>query len=277
MLPAMFEVTCLGTSASIPTASRSLPAFLVEHEGLRFLVDCGEATQLRLMQAGESLKIPHILLTHDHLDHILGLAGLLFSLSLLRMQPTPQVTIYGGNTTLKRARILANMIRANEQSPVYVDLAFVEVSPGVVLEDDRLKVSAFPTDHRELRPSFGYAFETKGRNSVKLVFSGDTRYTDALVQAAKGADCLVAEANYASDKETQAEKYGHLTAAQAARIAAAAGAKCLMLTHISREYADNLAAVLAEASAIFPNTLLPNDLDSFTISRNGVTHATGKR
>ena len=83
----MFEIVFLGTSASIPTPGRSLPATLVKHQGQRFLVDCGEGTQLRLMQANESLKIPHIFLTHDYLDHALGLGGLLFSVSLRRMKP----------------------------------------------------------------------------------------------------------------------------------------------------------------------------------------------
>ena len=110
----MIELSFLGTSAAIPTATRSHLATLVKHEGQCFLVDCGEGAQLRLMQARESLRIPYIFLTHDHLDHILGLGGLFLSLSLLRMQPTPHVTIYGGGATLERARILASMIRSKE-------------------------------------------------------------------------------------------------------------------------------------------------------------------
>ncbi len=265
----MFEITFLGTAASIPTATRSLPAILVKHEGQRFLVDCGEGTQLRLMQAGESLKILHIFLTHDHLDHILGLGGLLFSLSLRRMEPPPQVAVYGGSTTLERAQTLATMTRSSSGREAHLELDFCEISPGIILETNQLKVTAFSTSHREQHPSFGYIFESKGRKRVKLAFTGDTRYTASLVDAANGADCLVSEANFVSDKEELANQVGHLTAAQAARIAAEAGVKCLMLNHVSREYADAPDKVLSEARAIFPNTSLPNDLDTFQISQSG--------
>jgi len=264
----MFEIIFLGTSASIPTPSRSLPAILVKHHGKRFLVDCGEGTQLRLMQAKESLKIPHIFLTHDHLDHVLGLGGLLFSVSLRRMKPVPHVKIYGGSSTLDRARTLATMIRSSEQQ-AHVELNYVKVSTGTVFESERLVVTAFPTNHRE-RPCFGYIFQSKGTKGVKIVFTGDTGYMDSLIQVAKDADCLVAEATFASDRDALASKVGHLTAVQAARIAAEAGVKCLMLNHVSRTYANALEKVLAEAQAVFPNTMLPNDLDRFQINRNGV-------
>jgi ribonuclease Z len=80
----------------------------------------------------------------------------------------------------------------------------------------------------------------------------------------------VCEANFASDKEKRAEKAKHLTAAQAAQIAAGAEAKCLMLNHVSREYADDLGKFLSEATAIFPHTLLPKDLEVFQVTQNGV-------
>jgi len=264
----MIELVFLGTSASIPTPTRSLPAILIKHQGQRFLVDCGEGTQLRLMQAGEGLKIPHIFLTHDHLDHVLGLGGLLFSLSLRHMKPAPHITTYGGSTTLDRVRTLATMIRSSERGKAHIQLDCIEVSPGIVFESDWLTVTAFLTNHRE-RPCFGYIFQSKGKKGVKVVFTGDTGYMDSLIEVARRADCLVSEANFASDKEAKASKVGHLTAAQAARIAAEARVKCLMLNHVSRAYADDLEKVLSEAKAIFPNTLLPSDLDRFQVGQEG--------
>jgi len=195
---------------------------------------------------------------------VLGLGGLLFSLSLRRMEPVPNVTIYGGNTTLERTRTLAAMIRSSEDAKAHVALNYVEVSPGIVFESDQLTVSAFPTNHRE-RPCFGYVFQSKGENGIKVVFTGDTGYMDSLVEVARGADCLVSEANFASDKEVLASRVGHLTAAQAARIAADAGVKGLMLNHISKEYVDNLELFLQEAKSIFANTIIPRDLDVFTV------------
>lgn len=265
----VFTITFLGTAASIPSPCRSLPAILLNYQEQCFLIDCGEGTQLRLMQAGESLKIPHILLTHDHLDHILGLGGLLFSLSLRRMKPTPHITIYGGNTTLDRARILASWIRSSKAGKAHVRIAFVEVVPGDVFQNDQLAVAAFPTNHRE-RPCFGYVFQSKGTNQVKVVFTGDTGYMDSLIEVARGADCLVSEANFSSDKEAVAVRVGHLTTVQAAKIAAEASVKCLMLNHVSRACANAQEKLLAEAQAIFPNTLLPSDLDRFQVDPRGV-------
>jgi len=223
------------------------------------------------MQARKSLDIAHIFLTHDHLDHLLGLGGLFLSLSLRRANPVPHVAIHGGNTALDRAQTLAAMIRSSGTGKALLKLDYAEVAPGTVYETGELAVTAFPTNHRE-RPCFGYVFQSKGRDRLKIVFTGDTGYMDSLVEVAQGADCLVSEANFATEKQDTAIRVGHLTSVQAAEIAVKAGVKCLMLNHVSREYADSLDRILAEAKAIFSHTLLPSDLDSFQISSHGVYH-----
>ncbi len=75
----MFEITFLGTSASAPSPKRNLPAYMVQHDEYRFLVDCGEGTQRQILQSGigSFKRLNRILITHGHLDHILGLGGLL--------------------------------------------------------------------------------------------------------------------------------------------------------------------------------------------------------
>src|SRR2546423_15487336 len=74
----MFEVTFLGTAASTPSAERGLPAVLVQAAGERFLIDCGEGAQRQMLRAGSGFRrLGHVLLTHAHLDHVLGLAGLI--------------------------------------------------------------------------------------------------------------------------------------------------------------------------------------------------------
>src|SRR5947208_15790182 len=79
----MFELTFLGTAASTPSAERGLPALLVGAGSLRFLVDCGEGTQRQILRAGAGFRrLGHVLLTHAHLDHVLGLAGLIATLGL---------------------------------------------------------------------------------------------------------------------------------------------------------------------------------------------------
>jgi ribonuclease Z len=94
---------------------------------------------------------------------------------------------------------------------------------------------------------------------AKLVFVGDAGRTDDLVEETCEADALVIEATYLEVEAELARQFGHLTAAQAARLAAQAGARELWLTHISRRYRES--EVLAEAQAIFPNVQVARDFD----------------
>ena len=88
----MFELLFLGTSASAPSARRGLSALVVSHNEYRFLIDCGEGTQRQILQSGIGFKrLTRILLTHGHLDHILGLGGLLST--LLRWESIDELNI----------------------------------------------------------------------------------------------------------------------------------------------------------------------------------------
>ena len=82
----MFELVFLGTAAAVPSADRGLPALLVTAGSQRFLVDCGEGTQRQLIRAGRGFRgLQRVLLTHAHLDHVMGLVGLLATLALFRI------------------------------------------------------------------------------------------------------------------------------------------------------------------------------------------------
>ena len=83
----MFELIFLGTAAAVPSAERGLPALLVARGARRFLIDCGEGTQRQLVRGELGFRgLRHVLLTHAHLDHVLGLAGLLATLALFRVE-----------------------------------------------------------------------------------------------------------------------------------------------------------------------------------------------
>ena len=95
----MFEITFLGTSASAPSVHRGLSAQVIAHNEYRFLVDCGEGTQRQILQSGLGFKrLERILITHGHLDHILGLAGLVST--FLRWETIDRLEIWGGRWAL---------------------------------------------------------------------------------------------------------------------------------------------------------------------------------
>jgi ribonuclease Z len=103
------------------------------------------------------------------------------------------------------------------------------------------------------------------QKGVKLVVVGDTGRTDDLLAVCQDADALVIESTYIDEEAEMARQFSHLTARQGAELAVKAGIKKLILTHISRRYREK--DVLKEAQAIFPNTSVARDFDSFQIKR----------
>ncbi len=156
----MFEIIFLGTSASAPSPKRNLPAYMVSHDEYRFLVDCGEGTQRQILQSGIGFKrLNRILITHGHLDHILGLGGLLST--FMRWETIDSLEIYGGAGALDRVRDLVyGVVLRGAQPPMPISL--IPVTPGVIFEGGDLTVSAFPVSHRG-PDNYGYLFEEKGR------------------------------------------------------------------------------------------------------------------
>lgn len=156
----MFEIIFLGTSASAPSVKRGLSAQVIQHDEYRFLIDCGEGTQRQILQSGIGFKrLSRILITHGHLDHILGLAGLLST--FMRWETIDAMEIYGGKAALDRIRdLLYGVVLRGAQPPMPIQL--IPIEPGVFFEGDDFRISAFPVYHRS-PDSLGYLFEEKER------------------------------------------------------------------------------------------------------------------
>ena len=278
------------------------------HDEYRFLVDCGEGTQRQIMLSGLGFKrLSRILITHGHLDHILGLAGLLST--YMRWETIEGLEIYGGRWALDRIHdLLYGVVLRGARPPL--EIQFKEVKQGVIFDREDFYVKAFPVYHRG-PDCFGYLFEEKPRRpfipelaqalsippgpwrrdlvsglpvtlpdgrqispdqvlgpsrpGTRLVHVGDVGGTDELLEVCRDADTLVIEATYLEEEAQMAHDFAHMTARQAAQLALQTGVKHLILTHISRRYRER--DVVAEARAIFPNTIVARDFDAFQIKR----------
>lgn len=152
----MFELTFLGTSAAAPSVHRGLSSQIYNFRDQRFLVDCGEGTQRQILRAGIGFRrLNRILITHGHLDHILGLAGLISTFT--RWEALETIEIYGGEWALERIHDLIFGVVLRGARPK-MDIQLFTIRPGVILEEQELRVSAFPVSHRG-PDCFGYIFE----------------------------------------------------------------------------------------------------------------------
>jgi ribonuclease Z len=156
----LFEVVFLGTAAGVPAVDRGLPALLVLHGPRRFLVDCGEGTQRQLFASGLGLRrLDCVLLTHAHLDHVLGIGGLVATLALL--EAGQRLTVYGGAPALRAVESLLAEVVWPEGPPRF-EVKSTLLRPGTIIEDDHLRLRAFPVTHRGT-DNFGFEFQEKPR------------------------------------------------------------------------------------------------------------------
>lgn len=156
----MIEFIFLGTSASAPSIHRGLSAQMVIYKDHRFLVDCGEGTQRQILQSGLGFRrLERVLLTHGHLDHILGLGGLISTFA--RWEAIERLEIYGGRWALERVRDLVyGVVLRGTPTPLQIEL--IEIDAGLVMMADDMEVFAFPVQHRG-QGCFGYLFREQPR------------------------------------------------------------------------------------------------------------------
>lgn len=155
----MFEIVFLGTSASAPSVHRGLSSQVIKHNEHRFLIDCGEGTQRQILKSGIGFKkLNHVLITHGHLDHILGLAGLFSTFS--RWETIDEVEIMGGKYALERIHNLLYGVQIVHPKQSNIALNLTAIKAGEIFSCDDFTINAFNVSHRG-PDCFGYLFEEK--------------------------------------------------------------------------------------------------------------------
>jgi ribonuclease Z len=291
-----FSVMFAGTAGSVPSARRGMPALLVRRGAQRILIDCGEGTQRQLLRSVGLADLTDVFITHLHVDHWLGLPGLLQTFNL--RDRDRRLAIHGPPGL---AEVMQSMRRV--YGKLGFELEVVELEAGESVRRDTLEVHAVNVRHRVLAygyvlvedprpgrfdaelaaelgvtpgPDFGRLQRGEmvagvrpeqvigeAREGRKVVVSGDTAPCETLAIAAHSADLLIHEATFGEEERERAQLTGHSTAAQAAQIAADAEVKLLALTHISSRYSGH--ELRDEARAVFPACELPRDFDTIEI------------
>src|SRR3989344_4463583 len=220
-----FDITFLGTGQAIPTSSRNHVGILVSGFGENMLFDCGEGIQRQFRKAHISpTKITRIFISHWHGDHVLGLPGLLQTISMSFEDKSKKISIYGPHGIKRKIEDIIRLF------PFYnkLDLGVHEISEGAVLAKlkqgkdiiiNGKKIKADSLTHLE-----------KGK---KITIILDTKPNQNAVRLAKNSDILICESTYGDAEEDIALEYSHMTSRQAAQLAKDSKSEKLFLTHFS--------------------------------------------
>ncbi len=298
------ELVFLGTSAMIPTKERNHSALLIKYNGEGILVDCGEGTQRQFKIAEETAtKVKKILISHWHGDHVLGLPGLLQTLSASEYASKEKtLEIYGPKGAKKQLELMLEAFPFDNKLKMIIK----EVSDGIFVSTEDYEIEAYPLDHS--LPTIGFVFREKDKRRIdqakvkklgipdgpllgklqqnkaivwkdkkvqpkdatyiiqgkKIGIIADTGQCKACLDIAEEADCLICEATYMEKEAEKAEQYKHLTIKQAALIAHTSNVSKLILTHFSQRYKD-LSEQEEEAKSVFPTVTLAYDGMKVTI------------
>jgi ribonuclease Z len=291
-----FNITFLGTAASVPSRTRGLPAILMQLGPDLMLFDCGEGTQRQMVQAGLFHDVDAIFISHLHIDHWFGLPTVLKSFEL-RERSKP-LTVYGPSKLIQKMNAVKSMVGPIDSFPI----EYVEFNGGVLhdtVKRDGYIVVPFEVDHRAR--CFGFLIQedakpgrldvekakalgvssgpdmgrlTRGeivngvnpsdvigesRRGRRIVYTGDTRPCRGVETFGADADVLIHEATFLHEDVDRAAKVGHSTAKQAGQVLKACQPKLGVLTHIGARYPSQL--VCAEARTEFPKAVVADDFD----------------
>jgi ribonuclease Z len=244
------KVTLLGTgSGPLVRLNRYQTTTLVEAGGEKLLFDCGRGVLIRMVQA----KIPidtvtKLFITHLHSDHVVDVADLLLTPWSARSPRKVPLEVWGPTGTeammdhLQKAFAYDIHVRRDVDekfSPEGIKVLSHDIQQGIVYEKNGVKVTAFLVDHGPVKPAFGYRVDYAGHS---IALSGDTRFSENLIQFSKGVDVLIHEGldpdvfRSLASSFTQQQKDSiishHTTAEQAGEIFARVKPRLAVYSHI---------------------------------------------
>jgi ribonuclease Z len=306
------ELVVLGTSSQTPTRTRNHNGYLLRWDGEGFLFDPGEGTQRQMIHAGvAATDITRLCVTHFHGDHCLGLPGIMQRLSLDRVtHPVYAHYPASGQEYFTRMRYASSYFEAAEltEQPVTVDGVVATGGFGalsarrldhpvdtfgyrLVEPDGRRMLPQRLAEYGVSGPDIG-VLQHLGRLDVggrtvtldevsgprpgqRFAFVMDTRLCDNVYALADGVDLLVIEATYLDADRALAAAYGHLTAAQAAQVAATAKVRRLVLAHFSQRYTDPTAFYREAAQYFNGDIVVAEDLQTVPVPRRDTPSSPG--
>lgn len=300
----MFAVTILGNNSAVPAFDRHPTSQVVTLDGANYLVDCGEGTQIQLINYKiRRSKISHIFISHLHGDHYFGLIGLINTLSLLSHQQ--EMHLFGPAPLKEIIELQLKVADTQLCFPLHIHHI---TEAATLVDNEKLTVKCFRTNHRiecygfsftqkkqprKLNPEKAKEFEipssfyerlTQGEDYTRkdgtviknelvtepgtagkrYAFCADTKYDESLIPHIEGFDLIYHETTYLDNLRERAEARFHSTSKQAAMIAKKAGVKKLLIGHFSSKY-DTLEEFEKEAREVFPDTELALEGVAYTI------------
>jgi ribonuclease Z len=296
------EVVVLGTASQVPTKTRNHNGYLVRWDGEGLLFDPGEGSQRQMTLAGvAATDITRICVTHFHGDHCLGVPGIIQRISLDRVTH-PVYAHYPASgrryfARLRRASVFYDAVDLREvrvrrdglvARGAFGELHARRLDHGVeaygyrlVEPDGRRMLPERLAEVGITGPAVGELQRagtltvagrtvtldevSEARRGQRLAFIMDTRLCDAVYALADGVDLLIIESTFLHRDTGLATDYGHLTARQAAQVAADSGVRRMLLTHFSGRY-DDPAEFAAEAAEVFAGEIVvARDLDRVAV------------
>ncbi|WP_026690406.1 MBL fold metallo-hydrolase [Alteribacter aurantiacus] len=211
------KITVIGFWGAYPEKGEATSCYLVEHNNMTVVIDCGSGAVSQLQNYIELKDVDAVVFSHYHADHQADLGVMQYARIVDKAigRTSDSLLMYGHR---EDEAAFASLTK----EPAVEGLPYNE---GEALHLGEMTFTFSRTDHPV--PCFAMRVEADGQS---FVFTADTTYMDSLVEFSEGADLLIAETSFYADQDPT--NFGHMNSTEAGRMARKAGVKQLVLTHL---------------------------------------------